>query len=378
MKRQLLAQEEADFKRKLLVHDHGQNKTDAIHGENSKCKAAEKDKYFKENIHKNQRRSADQRLRYAEIVRGSSNKFDYNKTRISLNKKRLNDADLLPCKFCLEKHIWGRANCKAYSEIQSKETDLLPCKYCSEKHVWGRKNCKAYGHRCYKCLRFNHNAKACRNQTENVRKSKTLPVEKRKQRADQKGVNVKVKEEAVDDTEVVAHNASNNKADVITDEETGDVNDEDNFKDIQGLEINAQAEESYEEVKDVLEVIANGGNQDKKKKKKRRRKKVLQEEVTEDKEITAVSGLEEGTMTKLEEEIIAAMAEESDNSDDSENSEVNSDEEVELRKICNRYFSLGEKYEDYNPKVLKEIYGFELKLAKRVRKVKEDEGFQGK
>ena len=32
----------------------------------------------------------------------------------------------------------------------------------------------------------------------------------------------------------------------------------------------------------------------------------------------------------------------------------------------------------YNPKVLKEIYGFELKLAKRVRKVKEDEGFQGK
>ena len=163
LKRQLLAQEEADFKRKLLVHDHGQNKPDAIHKENSKCKAVENDKYFKENIHKNQRRSADQRLRYAEIVRGSSNKFDYNKTRISLNKKRLNDADLLPCKFCLEKHIWGRANCKAYSEIQSKETDLLPCKYCSEKHVWGRKNCKAYGHRCYKCLRFNHNAKACRN-----------------------------------------------------------------------------------------------------------------------------------------------------------------------------------------------------------------------
>ena len=98
LKRQLLAQEEeADFKRKLLVHDHGQNKTDAIHKENSKCKAVEKDKYFKENIHKNQRRSADQTLRYAEIVRGSSNKFDYNKTRISLNKRY--------CKFCLEKHI---------------------------------------------------------------------------------------------------------------------------------------------------------------------------------------------------------------------------------------------------------------------------------
>ena len=52
-------------------------------------------------------------------------------------------------------------------------------------------------------------------------------------------------------------------------------------------------------------------------------------------------------------------------------SEVDSEEEMELRKICTRDFSIDEKYEDYDPKDLKYIYGCELSLIKEKRKAQE-------
>ena len=54
-------------------------------------------------------------------------------------------------------------------------------------------------------------------------------------------------------------------------------------------------------------------------------------------------------------------------------SEVDSEEETELRKICARDFSIDEKYEDYDPKDLKYIYGHELSLIKEKRKAQEKE-----
>ena len=54
-------------------------------------------------------------------------------------------------------------------------------------------------------------------------------------------------------------------------------------------------------------------------------------------------------------------------------SEVDSEEEMELRKICARDFSIDEKYEDYDPKDLKYIYGHELSLIKEKRKAQEKE-----
>ena len=53
---------------------------------------------------------------------------------------------------------------------------------------------------------------------------------------------------------------------------------------------------------------------------------------------------------------------------ETENSDVNSEEEVELRKICEREFTVNEKYDDYDPKSLKYIYGYELSLVKQKKK----------
>ena len=49
------------------------------------------------------------------------------------------------------------------------------CKFCAEKHVWGKKRCSAYGEKCTKCGALHHNAKACRNFAESSKEKKTKP-----------------------------------------------------------------------------------------------------------------------------------------------------------------------------------------------------------
>ena len=59
--------------------------------------------------------------------------------------------------------------------------------------------------------------------------------------------------------------------------------------------------------------------------------------------------------------------------DDEEDYETNSDDEVELRRLCERDFSVGRnllKYEEYEPEDLQDMYGEELSLIKQKKKKK--------
>ena len=53
-------------------------------------------------------------------------------------------------------------------------------------------------------------------------------------------------------------------------------------------------------------------------------------------------------------------------------SEVYSEEETELRKICKREFAADEIYEDYDPKDLKYISGHELRSVLEVKRKAEE------
>jgi len=65
------------------------------------------------------------------------------------------------------KHFQYKGYGASRRKMSIQNENLKPCRYCTEVHIWGHKNCPAFGKRCTKCMKFNHNAKACLSRTEN-------------------------------------------------------------------------------------------------------------------------------------------------------------------------------------------------------------------
>ena len=51
-----------------------------------------------------------------------------------------------------QSRVWKPDICSS----NRKQSELKPCKFCTESHVWGADKCTAYGHKCRKCLKWNH------------------------------------------------------------------------------------------------------------------------------------------------------------------------------------------------------------------------------
>ena len=219
---------------------------------------------------------------------------------------------------------------KTQKLLKSDKTNLRNCKFCGNRHIRGAAYCKQYGKTCSKCFKKNHCSAMCRNTVKKIKTARSLGDEFQQF----KGKKMVKKKNNCYKQQLLAEADSSN--DYSENNVTGKVNIESDVKS-QNVEEHHKDEIQNDEV--PISAIVDD-------------KEDCQHE--EDCEVSTS-------------DIAVYWRSNSVNTEESD-SEVNSEDEAILRKICNREFTVDEKYEEYEPKVLKSIYAFELSLIKQNKK----------